>query len=121
MQHSIERESSLNVRDFVQAADELSRLQEEHGIQVRRNLFERLGAHYLSRSTTNRSFPVDKKRYCLACLLGMFGVHHFYAGHWLRGLFYLLFCWTGITIGMAMIDWMAAVPKNCDEQGKILV
>lgn len=121
MQHSVEQEASPDIREFVQAADELARLQEEHGIQVRRNLFERLGIHYLSRSATDSSLPVDKKRYCLACLLGMFGVHHFYAGHWRRGLLYLLFCWTGITIGMAMIDWMAAFPKSCDTQGKIRV
>lgn len=121
MESSVGKENAPDIRAFVQASDELARLQEEHGIAAQRNLFERLAARYLAHPATDRSRLVDKKRYCLACLLGIFGVHHFYAGHWGKGLAYLLFCWTGIPMGLAVIDWMAAVPKPRDSEGRIRV
>lgn len=65
--------------------------------------------------------PVKRKTYCWLCLLGLFGVHHFYAGHWVKGLFYLALCWTGISGGFGFIDWMIAVPKKPDENGMIMI
>ncbi len=65
--------------------------------------------------------PVNRKTYCWLCLLGIFGVHHFYAKHWVKGLVYLAICWTGISAAMSLIDWMVAVPKEPDENGMILI
>ncbi|MBQ9613768.1 MAG: TM2 domain-containing protein [Lachnospiraceae bacterium] len=65
--------------------------------------------------------PVKRKTYCWLCLLGIIGAHHFYAKHWIKGLVYLAFCWTGIPGVMGLIDWMIAVPKEPDENGMILI
>ena len=53
------------------------------------------------------------------CLPGLFGAHQFYAGHWRRGVMYLVFCWTGIPAALSLIDWMAALPMRADEEGYI--
>lgn len=109
-------------REILQAADELARLREPHGITTKPNLFERAGALAVRlHDTVCRTVPVDKKRYCRLCWLGLFGVHQFYAGHLVKGLLYLLLCWTGISVGLTFVDWMIAFPKHCDEDGRIAV
>lgn len=40
----------------------------------------------------------------LALLLGGFGIHHFYLGRTLRGLVYLLLCWTFIPAILSFIE-----------------
>ena len=40
----------------------------------------------------------------LALFLGGLGLHHFYLGHWGRGILYLLFCWTGVPAVLGVID-----------------
>lgn len=65
--------------------------------------------------------PVRRRTYLWLCPAGIFGAHHFYARHYVRGFLYLALCWTGISLAMSLIDWMAAVPKEADEQGMIMV
>lgn len=65
--------------------------------------------------------PVKRKTYLWLCLLGIVGANQFYAGHWIKGLFYLALSWTGISIAMGFIDWMIALPKTPDENGMILM
>lgn len=109
-------------REILQAADELARLKEQHGITTKPNLFERASAQAVRlHDAVCRTVLVDKKRYCQLCWLGLFGVHQFYAGHWIKGLLYLLLCWTGISVGMTFVDWMIAFPKHCDGDGRIAV
>jgi TM2 domain-containing membrane protein YozV len=40
----------------------------------------------------------------LALFLGAFGVHHFYVGNTRRGLYYLAFSWTFVTVVLGWID-----------------
>jgi TM2 domain-containing membrane protein YozV len=40
----------------------------------------------------------------LSAVLGDFGMHHFYLGQPYRGMFYLLFCWTGIPGVVASLE-----------------
>ncbi|MDP9740674.1 UNVERIFIED_ORG: TM2 domain-containing membrane protein YozV [Bacillus sp. B2I3] len=42
--------------------------------------------------------------YLLALLLGGLGIHHFYYRNYLRGVLYLLFCWTYVPIFLGWID-----------------
>lgn len=42
----------------------------------------------------------------LAFFLGGLGIHWFYLGRSGRGLLYLLFCWTGIPVVIALIDFI---------------
>ena len=40
----------------------------------------------------------------LAFFLGGFGIHHFYLGNTVRGIIYLIFCWTFIPALIAFIE-----------------
>lgn len=49
----------------------------------------------------------------LAFFLGGIGAHHFYNGKTVRGLLYLVFVWTMIPSGLALIDMVVAlINKN---------
>lgn len=49
----------------------------------------------------------------LAFFLGGIGAHHFYNGKTVRGLLYLVFVWTMIPSGLALIDMVIAlINKN---------
>ncbi len=64
---------------------------------------------------------VNRKKYLWLCLLSIVGANQFYAGHYAKGLFYLALSWTGISVAMGLIDWMAAVPKEADINGNIMI
>jgi len=48
--------------------------------------------------------PQRKKALVLALLLGFVGGHHYYLGHHKRAIFYLVFCWTGIPLAVAVTE-----------------
>lgn len=51
--------------------------------------------------------PKSKKlTYVLALFLGGVGIHHFYLGHYKRGILYLVFSWTYIPIFFGWIDML---------------
>ena len=62
---------------------------------------------------------VSRKTYLRLCILGIFGAHRFYAKQWVTGIFYLLTCWTGISIAMTIIDAITVIPMKPDENGMI--
>lgn len=62
---------------------------------------------------------VNRKTYLWFCALGVVGAHHFYAGHWIKGILYILFFWTGIPLAMSFFDWTIALPLTADADGKI--
>ena len=111
----------INFADLIEAQEELDALRAEHGIEVEKNFIEKTAEKYVAwKEKTSVEYPVKKKTYCwLAILLGFIGVHHFYAKHWVKGLLHLIFCWTGVTFAMAVVDWMIAVPKKADANGMI--
>lgn len=51
---------------------------------------------------------VDRKNQTTTVMLalfgGLFGSHHFYLGNRMRGLFCLIFCWTGFPLILSLID-----------------
>ena len=60
-----------------------------------------------SMGPTGIAIPSGKNRLAaavLAILFGAFGVHRFYLGHIVLGIIYLLFCWTGITFIIGLIE-----------------
>ncbi|MBR6000906.1 MAG: TM2 domain-containing protein [Oxalobacter sp.] len=64
---------------------------------------------------------VNKAIYCvLAFFLGGLGIHKFYAGRTLKGILYLVFCWTGIPAIIALIECIIALCKPADANGNIL-
>ena len=71
----------------------------------------------------------------LAFFFGMFGLHRFYAKHWIAGIFYILFCGIGtvltiIGVGVFILwieglvcvyDIIRALMADRDEEGQIHV
>lgn len=65
---------------------------------------------------------VNKIAYVLlAFFLGGFGVHKFFAGKILQGVFYLIFFWTCIPAIIAFVEFIIALCKPEDENGQIEV
>lgn len=50
----------------------------------------------------------------LGILVGGLGIHKFYNGQILAGIFYILFCWTGIP---AIIGFIEGIIYLCDADG----
>ena len=124
------QEERINSADVIAAYDELDELREKYpeaAAEVnpaynKKTLMERLLGFYLSmRERFHIETRVKRKTYLWLHLLGGFGIHHFYSRHWIKGLIYLAICWSGISYGMTIIDWMVAVPKKADEDGMIVV
>ena len=57
----------------------------------------------------------------LAILLGSFGIHRFYAGKVVSGIFYLLFCWTFIPGIIAFVEGIICLTKTADANGNVVV
>lgn len=55
----------------------------------------------------------------LAAFVGGFGLHRFYAHKFISGIFYLLFCWTGIPHFIAIIEAIIAACTEADENDMI--
>ena len=126
----VEQEERINGADIVAVYEELDQLREAHpeiAAEVnprygKKTIMERLLQFYLDmHERFHIEVPVKKKTYLWLCVVGMFGVHHFYARHWIKGLLYLAICWTGVSMGLAIIDWVEAFPKQADENGMIII
>lgn len=67
----------------------------------------------LKEGNNNQNKPSLLIYLLLAFFLGGIGAHHFYNGKTVRGLLYLVFVWTMIPSGLALIDMVIAlVNKN---------
>ena len=65
---------------------------------------------------------VNKIAYGLiAIFIGGLGIHRFYAGKWVSGVIYLLFCWLMIPGIIAFIEGIVALCRDSDEYGNIPV
>ncbi len=53
-------------------------------------------------------------------ILGWLGAHKFYAGRTGTGILYLFFCWTGIPVILAVIDFIVGLFKATDGNGCFL-
>lgn len=124
------QEELPNTAEVLAAYDELDQLREEHpeiAAEVnpkygKKTVMERFLGFYLSmRERYHIETQVNRKTYLRLHWLGFLGVHHFYSGHWIKGLIYLAICWSGISLGMTFIDWLETFPKQADENGMITV
>ena len=110
------------VKELAALEGELKDLTEQHGIEEKGPLWQRIiQSYYDFRDAHTTLNPVKRKTYLWLCLLAGVGINQFYARHWVKGLLYLAFSWTGIPIAMGLIDWMIAVPKQPDENGMIMI
>ena len=109
-----------DIKELIALEEELAALKKEHGYEEKRPLWVRIGDAVADYKEKKRAV-VDRKKYIrLALCCGwLCGAHRFYAGHYISGVLYLLFCWTGIPFAITLIDLMIAVPKTADGEGKI--
>lgn len=65
---------------------------------------------------------VNKIAYALiAIFIGGLGIHRFYAGKWVSGILYILFCWTMIPSLLGFIEGIIAILRDDDGYGNIPV
>lgn len=107
--------------DLAYAQAELNELKKEHGIEDEEKGLKKLITKYFDKREARVKHPVNKKKYMKLGLLGIFGVHRFYAKHYVLGVVYLLLCWTGISVTMTLIDLMEVAPMEADENGYIML
>ena len=87
-----------------------------------KRLWVRLGEKYFElKEKLDVPKTVNRKKYLWLCALSIVGANQFYAGHFVKGLYYLALSWTGISVAMGLLDFMAAVPKEADDNGNIMI
>lgn len=70
----------------------------------------------------NGKKAVNKVVYLLlAFFLGGIGIHKFYGGKIGTGILYMVFCWTGIPVIIALVEFVIALCQKADPNGNILV
>lgn len=52
----------------------------------------------------------------LALFVGGLGIHRMYLGDWGLGILYLVFCWTGIPLIIAMVEAIVIGCRSNDER-----
>lgn len=105
--------------DLAYAQAELNELKKEHGLEEEEKGIKKLISKLLDKREARIKVPVKKKTYLWLGLLGIFGIHRFYAKQYVTAILYLLLCWTGISITMTIIDYMVILPMQADEDGMI--
>jgi len=109
--------------------EELARLQNEldelQGKKKEENTsllpFRIIEKYYELREKYDKKNPVKRKVYIWLCLLGVFGIQHFYSRHYVKGVLSLLFFWTGIPAAHGLLDILVALPMKPTESGYILI
>ena len=123
MQEEIQRkqEEKQILADIAFAQAELNELKREHGLEEEEKGLKKLISKLLDKREARKKVPVKKKTYLWLALLGIFGVHRFYAKQYVTAVLYLLLFWTGISITMTIIDYMVVLPMEADENGYIML
>lgn len=116
----------VNYEEYMAAQAELSYLREKYGIEdpdaKKEGKISRMISSFFERQDARQKVLVSRKKFLwLLVLAGWCGGHRFYAHHYKVAIFYLLTCWTGMSIAMSIIDFLQFVPYPVDENGCILV
>lgn len=111
---------TADAKKMIAMEEELAELKKQQGIEKKAPFWVRLIDRIAEYRESKRAM-VNRRKYIRLALLGgwLCGAHRFYAGQWISGILYLLFCWTGIPFAMTLIDLMIALPKEADAQGNI--
>lgn len=123
MQEEMQRKQDEKqiLADLAVAQAELNELKKEHGLEAEEKGLKKLISKLLDKRDARVKVPVKKKTYLWLGLLGIFGIHRFYAKQYITAVIYLLLCWTGISITMTIIDYMVILPMEADENGYIML
>lgn len=116
----------VNYEEYLAAQAELRYLREKYGIEdpdaKKEGKISHMISSFFERRDAREKIPVNRKKFLwLALLTGWCGGHRFYARHYMVAIFYLLTCWTGMSIAMTIIDFLQFIPYPVDENGNIYV
>lgn len=116
----------VNYEEYLAAQAELRYLREKYGIEDpdagKEGKISHMISSFFERQDARQKVAVDRKKFLLLALFtGAFGGHRFYAHHYKVAVFYLLTCWTGMSIAMTIIDFLQFIPYPVDENGRIYV
>jgi len=116
------KKNDVSFDDYLALQKELDETRKEYGVEVKEGRISRAISGFFERREKREPQPVLRKKYLLLALFtGWMGGHRFYAKQYPTAILYLLFCWTGCPIAMTLIDLMVAIPKEVDEEGRILL
>ncbi len=114
--------TDVSLEDYAAANVELNALKAEHGLLPEEKGLTRLISWIFEKRESREKACVNKKKILwLAVLLGAFGAHRFYSKRYVLGTLYLLFCWSGVSTAMTIIDLVELIPVPADENGNIYV
>lgn len=116
------KKERLNFSELALLEDELHEAERSAGQEKELTWWQKLGDRYFYWQEHRARHLVKKKLYLiLTILLGWAGIHRFYEKRWKLGIFYLVLCWTGFPVAMAVVDFLIALPMKTDEEGLILI
>ncbi len=112
----------MNFAELAKLEDELHEAERAAGKEVPLTWWQKLGDRYFYWQDHRERHLVNRRTYLiLTLLLGWAGIHRFYEKRWKLGIFYLVVCWTGFSMALAVVDFMIALPMKTDEDGRILI
>ena len=118
------KSEDVSAEDMLLLQMELEETKRKYGIEdepKKEGRISRAISAFFDRRDARENQLVSKKKYMLLMLLGAFGAHRFYAKQYPTALFYLATCWLGISVAMTVIDVLAVIPMQPDENGNILL
>ena len=116
------KENEVSFDDYLALQKELDETRKEYGVEVKESRISRAISNFFDKREKRELVPVVRKKYLLLALFtGWMGGHRFYARQYPTAILYLLFCWTGCPVAMTLVDLMVAIPKEVDEEGRILL
>lgn len=118
----LETGEELTREDFIKAELALQDAKMEAGIDVENEKGKGLFGKYHDWQKNRTKHKVNKKKYCLLCvLLGWCGGHRYYEKRYKLALFYTLFFWSVVPFFLCVTDLLIALPMQADENGDIVI
>ena len=118
------KSEDVSAEDMLLLQMELAETKRKYGIEdepKKEGRISRAISAFFDRRDAREKQLVSKKKYMLLMLLGAFGAHRFYARQYPTAILYLATCWFGFSIAMTVIDVLAVIPMQPDENGNILL
>lgn len=112
----------VTMEEYLAAKAELDAVREEYGVQPKEGKISRAISNFFNKRDATEQRKVSRKKYLLLGLFtGWMGGHRFYSRQWPSAILYLVLFWTGFPLAMTIIDLLAAIPKEVDEDGNIRI
>lgn len=119
-----QKKEQVSLEEYLALQQELEETKKQYGIVDEpkpEGRISRIISSFFDRQEARTKQLVNKKKYMLLMLLGIFGAHRFYSKQYVTAILYLATCWLGVSIAMTIIDVLVVVPMQPDENGNILI